>query len=439
MKDGSDAYPDDGRRSEDIPVRFYGVIDLSQYQYQGEPVKADNVTAIAIDDNNSVSWINPGLETLTTTPANPGPQVDYVTTAFQTTAVTTWKDGAATGVETILNASAYVATYTNRRDAFPFATLTTREAYYRWSLSTVNGAGIAAGSLMWSDLTQQFDPHPSPGQHLTQIYEVLRTYPDELSVPGAYLETLDPPASPPDNNWPYADDPVRIGLSYNRVSSGVGAGGGAVPVVKAGVLRYASAGSGGSGIEKRKPFRYAGSIPEVFPDDGVEPRQISNTALIVNYPPQDADGVPLAPKHVLWTNDGGIVQFNPTGIRLDAKAVNDSRQIVGAILTALTTTTTTSTPPSATGTAGAGSTPDERGQLGFRSVEDRMVRNQHVDVGGRGDVLESARGRTVGFEPETRGPFRRDVRRPVRHPVERGPAPVRRHVLRAVVGDGDQR
>ena len=59
VKDGSDAYPNDPLRSEDIPVRFYGVIDLSASL--NLPVSAGSVyntshSLITINDENQVAW-----------------------------------------------------------------------------------------------------------------------------------------------------------------------------------------------------------------------------------------------------------------------------------------------------------------------------------------------------------------------------------------------
>src|SRR6185436_10085424 len=42
-----------------------------------------------------------------------------------------------------------------------------------------------------------------------------------------------------------------------------------------------------------------------------------------------------------------------------------------------------------------------RAQLGLRSIEDRVVRDQHVDAGLRRDVLEAPRRLAVGVEPVT--------------------------------------
>src|SRR5262244_830783 len=53
--------------------------------------------------------------------------------------------------------------------------------------------------------------------------------------------------------------------------------------------------------------------------------------------------------------------------------------------------------------------PLERGNLRLRSVEDRVVRNQHVGAGFRDDVLEPPRRRAVGLEPETDRALRCDV------------------------------
>ena len=58
VKDGSDAYPNDERRSEDIPVKFYGVIDLTKYLPVADPFELENPgrLEIAIDDENRVAF-----------------------------------------------------------------------------------------------------------------------------------------------------------------------------------------------------------------------------------------------------------------------------------------------------------------------------------------------------------------------------------------------
>src|SRR5438094_8428194 len=71
----------------------------------------------------------------------------------------------------------------------------------------------------------------------------------------------------------------------------------------------------------------------------------------------------------------------------------------------------------------AGLAPLERRKLGFRSVEDGVVRDEHVGARFRGDFLEPARRPAVGLAPETRGAIRGAVCGLMSQPVERPAAP----------------
>ena len=323
VKDGSDAYPDDPRRSEDIPVKFYGVIDLSQYQYQGQPVQADNVTAIAIDDGNNVSWINAGPTSHTQTPPNPGDHDDYIVHHTSTVTVTTWKDGQVTGV--MPSVSEFWAGVDWSETAGNW-TKVNHEIGADIAFASVNGSGLAVGSTSASDKTMTTPRPRPPANDPFDIDRITHTVPDNLAVPSNYLETEDWYHT--DNNAINYDTTLFIGMSYSHVSNGGGAPGLPLPISKAGTMSYVYRDGETNRLQGFKVFRGAGSSPEFFPDNGVEPGPISDTGLIVNSLPST-----VPPKNVLWKADGSTVQFNPAGVGVESKAINNSNQIVGDLHT----------------------------------------------------------------------------------------------------------
>ena len=339
--DTGDNYPDDPKRSEDIPVKFYGVIDLSQYEYQGDPVKVDDITDIAIDDDGAVSWLNRGEEARVTQPPNPQPPQSYRYEITQPFTITTWREGAIANVETLTSRSTTNGTW---NPAAPRYDTSETARYYH--LNGVLGSGLAFGDSSYSSSVKY-----------------TRTLPYSKQVPGEFLNSH---GSAEPDDWSYYEDEITdaIGISYTGVTAGVPALN--LPAVQAGTLWYIEE-EGGSNRQKRKVFRDRGTARAYFPDDHAEPGPLSNTALVLRIP---ADP-PALPRTIVWKNDGTQIEPGvPAGVSadtrftpplepsLDPKAINDQDQLVGPIRNGWED-------PDDEFPDGSGKTRPGRGELGF--------------------------------------------------------------------------
>lgn len=92
--DQYDRWPDDPRRSEEIPLKFYGVMDLAA---NGSSVPTANIKSMAIDDSGNVAWMIQDGDTKVVTWSDGAVQ-----------SVATYELGGAIGVNGI-NASGQIA------------------------------------------------------------------------------------------------------------------------------------------------------------------------------------------------------------------------------------------------------------------------------------------------------------------------------------------
>ena len=305
--DTNDSYPDDKKRSEDIPVKFYGVIDLSKYEYQGEPVKADNVTMMAIDDENNVSWLNAG-ELIQTSGGTAGTFDDSWIENNQEFTITKWKDGEVADTSTL--------SFHTRSDSHwneqTFSRETT-ETVDRYEVKMINGSGLSVGGHQESYV----------GGAGGIGRATLRTFPGDFAVPNSFLQPQVPPWVPPYNYYNYIENSLLVGMEYRCVSSGSG-----TPAMKAGVVSYVVT-DGGSDRQVTKCFRDAGAAREYFSEDGGEPILVSDTAVVIKFP---GNGSTVSPRSVLWDAGTTTTAISITDGVPDPRAINNSNQVVGAIV-----------------------------------------------------------------------------------------------------------
>ncbi len=208
VKDGSDRYPNDERRSEDIPVKFYGVIDLSQYQYADQtPVKPlAQPQMMRIDDQNRVAWLS--VETVdigTGEDDTDGTKTSWINTGPRVTA-TTWQDGVAAQAAVVTDVHNTGRTTTHHTDSTHW-TGWSDERYF--SIARLRATGELFGEA--SHLTNSYERWIPGARSGTSSY-VLRGHPGDTPVPLAYLMAQTPALTHRDDNTPFYDSPFQVAL-----------------------------------------------------------------------------------------------------------------------------------------------------------------------------------------------------------------------------------
>ncbi len=320
--DTDDRYPDDENRSEDIPVKFYGVIDLSQYQYQGQPLPQGTLSHVAIDDKNRVSWMVQG-EPVTTTSGNIHSPGGMTSETITKTNIPTFADGTITNVAEVQR---YYWKWTFQDEDAPPPNISYDEFFEDFQFNGLLGSGQPFGSH-----------HVSSGG--SKYY---RGFPGEHRVPNALLLPDMLATSVPDDWAPWEDDVQgAVGMSataYLRADPEL-----ELPEIMAGDLNYVARPSGGDEY-RRITFRRRGGVQEYFPDKRARPGPLSRSSLVVTVPEEPFAVPPVLPRTFVWKNDGTQIQpaipvsvpldtrtTPPVRLSLDPKAINDSNQLVGAI------------------------------------------------------------------------------------------------------------
>jgi hypothetical protein len=275
IPDAEDEWPDDPRRSETIPPKYYGIVDLKSCTFEGNPVPIDENATMAIDNSNNVSWLLTRWSDV------------YQDNVQQ---VVTWRDGVAQSV----------ASY-----GYNAAPVDVPQPIDEITVHGINGAGKIAG-----------EHYSSPTG--SAINFTVRAVPGDRPVPASYRGPYS------EDNSDFAD----TGFCISFVNSAITNTG-----ISFGTMTYVS-GSLSDGHAVTKLVRYEGlngDLEEAPINGSITALSDSRAAVITRPPPTTiVNELEVQTAEVgasrIWKNDGSSIQIGS----FKAYAVNRQNWVVGS-------------------------------------------------------------------------------------------------------------
>ena len=349
FKDGEDRWPQDGRRGDYIPPKFYAVTDLSAYLPDGHPAKDLEPEHITIDDDHNVSWVARDPDTVLaeftdTIPPGGGDGVRTQKVAGPTHHVVHWKAADGTiSTETLVDRQETVFSISGGLQTTAIDTLSRTIA----GVTTGTAGPKGAYGSFQADLFTKYNSGVIYFHGARVLRGLTAAGADGLAVPEALspyvagdltsmTETVDqalfyPTADKPawDHiNDAFLDDGPALGTNVEANSRKGNV---------AGTVSYVTSASGGGRQQRWRAFRNSTTnwLPESLRRDDLKPQfsaMSDNGSVVVGYKSDGETPVDI-PRRILWFPDPA----NPTGpdltadigSDLDAIAVNDSQDIIG--------------------------------------------------------------------------------------------------------------